>query len=486
MSEAKVFDRAPVCVSASALFDGVISCNQEIDSILSHTGRAILTNAQCGSNKVELTGEIVFSVIFVNTNGETDCMSSSSAFTHTVDAPCTSQSRVMARLTLNKTSAHAENGITVSGTVDISLAIFDPQMINIPSTDGLIVKKANIETANIVSIRRIDVRVKDEKRMAQTQSAVKKVCSASGCAMVSASREEDKAVVTGELMLKLVYLCDDTQSPISHASFSLEVAEMMPLSAAEQSCEMMLDACPGKIEVYLTDDPDVLDISATITLSLIFYKRSACALPAAAYSTKTVVDCMTSDVCFLSNMSSLCESALTRHTLSLGEPRATRVINVSAAALVKDAMCADGMVTVSGMIRYNVCYATQQGMRSKSIDVAFKTDISASCTSGMKAWATVCVKNVMTEGVGSDIGAAATLSLNIMLITENCVNMVSEITDTHVTPQRKGGITVYFASGGESIWDVARTFCCDMDALMKLNSVTENQCLTKGQKLLVM
>jgi len=65
------------------------------------------------------------------------------------------------------------------------------------------------------------------------------------------------------------------------------------------------------------------------------------------------------------------------------------------------------------------------------------------------------------------------------------ISMVADLKETDERRQIKKGITIYFADGTESIWDIAKRYATTPETVKKFNPGLADE-VTTGQKILIM
>jgi hypothetical protein len=64
------------------------------------------------------------------------------------------------------------------------------------------------------------------------------------------------------------------------------------------------------------------------------------------------------------------------------------------------------------------------------------------------------------------------------------IHLVTDLKDTEEPNVRNSGITIYFADGGESTWDIAKRYATTPDNIKKFNPDIGDNALP-GQKVLI-
>jgi hypothetical protein len=103
----------------------------------------------------------------------------------------------------------------------------------------------------------------------------------------------------------------------------------------------------------------------------------------------------------------------------------------------------------------------------------------------MRVFARVFAENCVGEGSGRDISVKCTLFIRVAGFSTVRTTMVSDAVDMGMAPQADPGMTVYFANGNETLWDVAKKFNTPVDNVKKYNLDLTDENLSAGQRVLV-
>ena len=483
-------------VSSQALFDGVISLSSsqnDLSEVLFADGYASLAGVETLENRIILDGVIHYSIIYRDVDGEIDCQKSMSSFRHSMDAVgVTTKTSVNINVSLTETENHVKNerSISVSGVVDIDALCFTEQTIDmVEQTPNIQVKQSTVTINRVTSIERHHITITEEKRLAQTLPPIKKVAFANGFpSLTSIKTEDDRTIVEGEINVNVLYLTQEEEAPLSLTAQTLSVGEMLPVSSTQKSSHIFGRMSIDKLDVTVVDEEqDIIRISADLTITLMFVSTVTVPVLTAAYSMQTMLeeDVKTMNAC--SSINHLAETTLIRDTLSLGNPKAVRIICSSGKAIVSKTVCGNDILHVEGIILYNVCYCTEEGMVSKVIERPFQVEISApGLTSKHNSLAIAVVKSVQTDGSGRDINVSSLIVIDAYFFLDQSFPVLTGLTDLNQPPMKTSGLIVYFADEGDTLWDVSKRFLIDTNSILSYNpDIAENDTLSSGQKLLL-
>jgi len=483
-------------VSSQALFDGVISLSSDqndLSEVLFADGYASLAGVETLENRIILDGVIHYSIIYRDINGEVDCQKSMSSFRHSMDAlGVTPKTNVNINVSLTETENHVKNerNVSVTGVVDIDALCFTDQMVDmVEETPDIQAKHNNVTMSCIGKIERHHTTITEEKRLPQTLPPIKKVAFAHGFPSITTMKpEDDRAVVEGELSINILYITQEEEAPLSTTSQMLSIGEMLPMPSMQKPSHMFSRVSIDKIDVTVVDEEqDIIRITAELTITMMPLNMVSMPVLTAAYSTKTMLEeeVKTMNACSLINH--LAETTLIRDTLSVGSPRAVRIICSSGKAIVSKTVCGNDILHVEGIILYNVCYTTEEGMVSKVMEKPFQVEVSAPGLTGKhNSLAVAIVKNVQTEGSGRDINVSSLIVIDAYFFLDQSFPVLTNLTDLNQPPVKTSGLIVYFADEGETLWDVSKRFLIDTKSIVSYNpEIEENSTLSSGQKLLL-
>ena len=158
---------------------------------------------------------------------------------------------------------------------------------------------------------------------------------------------------------------------------------------------------------------------------------------------------------------------------------------MSASPMIATVVPHTDRVYIDGLMMFTMCYTSQQGMQSLKGDVPFEAEIQME---GILSVHDVCVdadvEYCAFEGAGREISVKIMMDARIKAYTTGDLRLVSNIIETDEAAPAGSGVTIYFADGGESPWDIGKRYATTQDAVKNFNPDI-GESAAAGQKILI-
>jgi hypothetical protein len=453
-------------------------------------------NTEPAEGRVFMEGTVRFSVVYVDVEGNIDAFESASPFRHSENVENASVGmNVFAKGNMREIEHTLEDKRTlfVRGIVSIRLQgdITTPvEAVSGADAPEVQVKMTNKRMMNTKEVRKETMALREDIRVPQSMPRAEKILSSEAYPVVRSVRAEDmKLIVEGEIKLMVLYLSEDKAAPLQNFYESLPFGQIFPMENAAQNDMMTGDAELYDMNVEIADDAsDILRMSAKVLIFCTVKKASETELMEDAYSTKNKIDVVTEKRACRCLAVSGCAKAIARSTVTVPEtyPAVSRVICMKASPMISAATPGIDRVYIEGLMMFSVCYASPQGLWSYSGETPFEAEAQME---GIKAdhdvEVSADVEYCAFEGAGRDLSVKFMMDVEIKAYTENEFSVVSDVKETEEKRQIKKGITIYFADGTESVWDIAKRYATTPDTVKKFNPNMADT-VSAGQKVLIM
>lgn len=487
-----------VSLSSQAMAEGRISPPSgmpDIKEVLFVEGKARLLSAESVAEKIIADGSVIFYVVYKSADDTLESFSAASAFKHSFDAPGVMPGmQVQARATLTETEYYMEGpgDIYVKGIVDIEAEVCGEKDMDVPmfEDNGLQMKMGTMRVPYIKETKTATAVVREDVRVPQNMPPVKNAVLSDGFAEIKNVTSEDyKTAVEGDINTFIIYLSSDENMPVNMLNANIPFGEVLRFEKLSPEDDVHVEAQVEEMNVRAIEDtPDIMNVEGVIRINATVRGFQDVEYTEDMYSVSTMLD-LTRDTQSL-NQGVVHGSGRTyeRDTIHIMEPYppVVRVTFVRATAYVSKATAMRDAAQVEGVIFYRLHYASADGARVYKSEMPFKAEIPVEgFKKGMRVFARVFAENCMGEGSGRDIGVKCTLFIRVAGYSAFRASMISDAEDLGIAPQTDPGLTVYFASNNETLWDVAKKFNTPVDNVKKYNLDINDDNLSEGQRVLV-
>ncbi len=466
----------------------------EIDRVLFIQGR-IHVNAEPADGKVFMDGNVVFSVVYMSVDGNIDAFEASSPFRHSEEM----------------TGAGAGMTLSSKGSVkDVTFSLEDVRTVYVKgivsvSLRGSMAKSceavtgADTELQVRMAKRRLKVTrdhkrdtmiMREDIRLPQALPIAERILSADAYPVVrSVHTEELKIAVEGDIKLSVLYLSTDKGAPLQQYNESIPFGHIMASEELTPQDIISVDAGLADLNVSIAEEAgDIFRVSAKINIMSAARADDEVEYIEDAYSLKNKLKLKYDEQTCRHMVLSECTKAIARSTISVPptQPSVSRIVCLKASPSIAAVHPGTDRIYMEGLMMYTICYTSAEGMWSYSGETPFEAEVQMDgITADQEIELNADVEYCTYEGTGRDISVKYMMDVEIRAFEQNRMQVVSDMTETDEAPERRQGITIYFADGGETTWDIAKRYTTTLDIVKKFNPDIGDMAEPR-QKILIM
>jgi hypothetical protein len=467
----------------------------DIGRILLVQGK-VHVNAEPGDGKVFMEGTVKFSVVYMGFEGSIDSFESSSPFRHTENVEnAGANMNVYAKGSVKEIEFNVEDDRTiyVKGVVALSIngSVEDAHEAVVGADSPDIQARSLKQRIPVAREHKRDTAtMREDIRIPQSMPKAEKVLYSDAYAVVKSVKSEDmKIIVEGDIKLMVLYLSEDKNAPLQYFYDSLPFGSILASENAAIDDTVLADADLYDLGVDVAEEEgDILRISAKINVMCTVNTHNDIEYMEDAYSLRNRLNIRYGDCCFRSADLSGSVKAFARSAITIPpyEPSVSRVVCMKASPVIIAAAPNVDRVYLEGLMMFTICYASSEGMRSYSGEIPFESEaqmdgLMPSHDVDVSAEVEYC----SYEGAGRDISVKFMMDVQLRAFSRSGFKLVSDIEETEEMAPHKKGITIYFADGGENLWDIAKRYSTTLESVRRFNPDIEDN-LQQGQRILIM
>jgi hypothetical protein len=484
-------------VLSESLVEGRLSLPSEkadIDRILFIQGRAHV-GAEPTDGRIFMDGTVVFSVVYISDSGDIESFDASSPFRHSEEMPGAGPGmNVLAKGNVRdiEYSADDNRNVYVKGIVSVSLRGATPRSIETVGGAGepnLQVKMARQPLAMTRDLKRDTLMLREDVRIPQSMPMAIRILFSDAYPVIRSVHAEDmKIIVEGELKITALYISEDRGAPLQQLNESVPFGQIIPVGNMETDDSVVADANLMDFSLSTVEDAgDVLRLNARINLVCGTRAMRDAEYMEDAYSLTNRLNVAYADQSCRQLRRWGCVRSFARSNISIPttQPGVSRVVCFKANPVILAVRPGEGRVYLEGLMMYTMCYTSPDGMYSHSGETPFEAEaLLDGINASDEIEANADVESAVCEGTGRDLSVKFTLDIALRAYTEVGIRLVTDIKDTEEPNVRNSGITIYFADGGESTWDIAKRYATTPDNIKKFNPEI-GDAAAPGQKVLI-
>lgn len=467
----------------------------DIGRILLVQGK-VHVNAEPGDGKIFLEGSVKFSVVYMGFEGSIDSFESSSPFRHTENMENAGAGmNVYAKGSMKEIEFTVEDDRTVyvKGVVSMSLSgstTSAHEAVTGAESPDIQVKSLRRRIASTKDYKKDTATIREDIRVPQSMPRAEKILYSDAYAVVkSVKTEELKIIVEGDIKIMVLYLSEDKNAPLQYLYDSLPFGDILASEGMSSDDIVLADADLFDLNTDIAEEAgDIFRMSAKINVLCTVNTHNDIEYMEDAYSLKNRLNVKYGDCSYKHAALSGSVKAFARTAIAIPpyEPSVSRIVCMKASPVIVTAAPNTDRVYLEGLMMFTICYASSEGMRSYSGETPFEAEAQLEgILSTHDVEVSAEVEYCSFEGAGRDISVKFMMDVQIKAFSKSGFKLVSDLEETEEEAPHKKGITIYFADGGETLWDIAKRYSTTFDSIKKFNPDIEDN-VKQGQKVLIM
>lgn len=300
----------------------------------------------------------------------------------------------------------------------------------------------------------------------------------------------NKIMLSGELRLDLMYLSDADKKEVRCMTYTLPVSRVVDCDGVEENSVIdgRLDVL--SYDVHLSDDAlggaAVIALDAKLCFNAMCYEEADISVVSDAFSVErdtessyTALSCRKDVGCFTYTDTG-------KATVNI-EEGVSRVIDVHSERVAVSAAVADGIVLVTAKVGVCILFENTDGETryvERDVELTYKPDLHGYDTVDNIAGCVDSLSYRILDEQRLELRAEMCYHLTVSRsISRRAVCAVSADDDA---PQREdgGSLILYYADGGDSVWDISKKFSSRPADIMAENAL-DGDTLPEDMMLLI-
>ena len=470
----------------------------DIMRILKCTVKPNITGSKITGDRATAEGTAKINVIYSDEKNNIFCYNTDYPFSKYVElsAPCDSASLVTkSKVEFVNCRAVSKRRIDIHGALSIFFKVVGTSrdtVISSATGDGIQLKRKSIDTSSVTAVTDKKFQLSSVEKLSDTMPGIGKIIDCTAAPIISETRIiKGKLLIKGELAVRVIYCSDSEENATAVLTCEIPFNEIAEATDFNDNCrvniEMQVLSLTAEPKVDNDGEYRYMNISADLCAGVTAYEDICANVVNDAYSTQSEIDTKYTLLDFPKISTSFSDTISCKESLDLSALNPQKIYTVLVSQ--PDVKCRfdEGKMNISGKISLSIVIINNEGVPvCCEREAAFEYSRSAE---GDKNRLT-CIPQIDISEFACNLngnGCAdfkAELSL-CATIFENCKEKVltSLAVCENTQKEKKSSLTIYFCSGNESLWEIARHYNTTVEDIMEENELTAD-CI-EGKKMLM-
>ncbi len=365
----------------------------------------------------------------------------------------------------------------------------------VSSTEGgnVTARCENMQVCDLISITEKSFSVSETCETGSVTGAIGAVIAAGASAVIDEVKViSDKLFLKGELIVRTICTQQESCEVMSMENI-IGINQIIEAPDITEDCDADVELSVAALDVRSrfdsAGDKTLLDVAATVNVSAYGYQSRQITVIKDAYSTKYETELKKTGIYINSLEEKLEDTFLCRGTADLSTTGMTKILSFMCGDVTAGFSVREDSIAVSGEITADIIYEDAKGeiaFAQRQIPYEYKRQLHADDTvltcrpcCSVRAYSFVM-------GEGNQLDARIELTVRGFVFRETEKNVVTDINidKSRMKNLKTASLTIYFADGGENLWDIAEHFNTTVDAIMRDNHIQDGV-IEKKCKLLI-
>ncbi len=356
------------------------------------------------------------------------------------------------------------------------------------SSDDIQIKKSSVQLSKLCALAQQQFSVADELEPTNGSPAIRSILKSDvrvkECECKAAG---DKAMVRGELIVRVLYIADNEIAETAVMEFSIPAGQVMDAPGIESStkidCRLELLSADVRLrEESSAENGNSVTIDCRLCATVAAYCDESLDYIADAYSTMYDLDGEYSQI-HLSRLCDICrETSITKSSADAETNGISKIIDIWGEQCSAESGFDNGTAIVKGKLTACILALDNDSMPfyiERSVDYLCPVKLNLEDPEKCVVEAAATVESISYRLSG---GSAIDLRCEITVDARAVENISARVlSGAHADEEHKRikesdvAVTLYFAQKGESIWSIARSYSSDPEAIKRENDITDDE-----------
>lgn len=346
------------------------------------------------------------------------------------------------------------------------------------------IKKCDTDVLNRIAAVGRFFPVNETFETGQSNPPIKNIinCDAS-CCVKEIKVIPNKILVKGEIKAKILYCPDEKNSEPQYIESSFPTSHIIDVEGVlpEHLCNAKIKL--GCVDFMPKNDVNgefrMVEMSAKAFVEVVVYEKKEICLITDAYSTSDNLVCDSKHADIPSLLGKVDDTFMNRAVLEFPQLDITKIFDVFATSCTCNYKKSGSKVVLYGSVAVSLLYLSgdsSAGYIERSIDFEYDTNIETESES------ITCEPTVLPLNVDFSIRLSTAVEVRVEQHVNAIVADVSKrnvlvsinVDEEHPKKAPSDALTIYFASKGETVWDIARKFNSTKEAVFAENDLSDD------------
>lgn len=379
--------------------------------------------------------------------------------------------------------AVSKRRVDVRGAISIRFKVFGNKsktLISDACGEGVQLKRKGLDVDDIVAVATKSFEVPQVENVGDSNGGIGKVIDAFASPILNESKIiKGKILLKGDLAVRVVYCSDSGNNETYTLCCNIPFNEIVELAAVTDECRIDAKMCVSRVTAEPKTDNDgeyrYMNINAEVLAQVIAYKKQNIRIVTDAYSTESEIEAKYTPVEFVKLESLINESVICKQSFDISSMKPKKLYAFTVSVPESRCLTCKDKITVKGKIPVNLIVIDEDGIpafceREAEFEFSKPFEEAESLNCNPQVSLGGCSVNLTGDGK-ADFKAELVVSAAVSKCVREKVLTSVTLEEGKGKKDKKPSVVIYFCSGGESVWEIARKYNTTVEEIMQENDL---------------
>lgn len=454
------------------------------------------------SDRLDVDGTAIVKLIYVDAIKNTiRCCEYKEPFSTSfnLDSPAeNAMSFTKVRVEYMNCRAISPRRLDIHGAFSICAKIFsktDQEIVNGVEEEDIQQKKEDKLISHVVGIGSQQFSVNETLEIGSGKPKIETIIRSSISITVKDTKAiANKLIIKADALVKILYLSDIDTGSMDTMEYTVPISQIVDVPGVDEN-----SLCDIKIEILNSDirpktdsfnEDDLLSVDIKFAAMVIAYESKDLQMVTDVYSTRFNLNVDYKQTSIPKVIDFISELYTNKSNVDVPGEGVSEIIDVFNEVMMVNAKCEDNKVNFKG--KMNVCILAIDEKEEpfyieRMIDFEYEKEYSDLPDN------VICDVDPNLISIGfrintkNSIEIKSEINIKATVLSADNFKVINDISTDEENPRQKdASLTIYYADKGESIWDIARSYCTSVDAIKIENDLNEDVLQKRGMLLIPM
>lgn len=459
----------------------------DIMRIIKCTVSVGVTNSKMIGDRATADGDAKIHIVYADEKNKVFCYDYDYPFSRYAELNGTFDGAVLlcnAKSEFVNYRAVSKRRIDVHGAVSVRFRVCgnkNETLISDAAGDGIQLRKKGLDIADNVAVASKTFEISQVENVGEMNGGIGKILDSFASPILSECKIiKGKILLKGELAVRVVYCADNGNNESCTLSCNIPFNEIAEVSAVEDGCcvdvKLNVDCLNAEPKTDNDGEYRYMNINADVTAQIGVFSEKSIKAITDAYSTKTQINAKYSPMEFRRVNRKVNESVMCEKNLDLSSMNPDKIYAFTISKPVARCTFKDNKMTVSGKIPVSIVIIDSDGIpalceREAEFDFVQSVENSQQLIAEPDISVGGC-SCTLTGDAKANFKAEVFIRATVFETIKDKVMTSLEAVEGGEKKNKKSGVVIYFCSGNESVWDIARKYNTTVEEIMEENELS--------------